>query len=161
MPIEQAFVDGQLTSGGETEILALNSADNGGQFLVDAAAVATFIAANDVLYGKKVVASTPPSGAALRVDLEAPAGSAIVPDNATPSILETVNFEATLDAPTLDFVNAPFEYHWDFGDGVTKATTVNAVSHAYAAAGTYTVAVLLVNSIGNATVTEVDAVTVS
>lgn len=164
MALEYAYYVEQLNSSGEDTIISYNDADNGGAWLSNSTALDNFIDANPVIFGKKVNRSTPGAqGITLRRDLEAPpaSGSSVTASNTTPSQYEEIDIGLNLADPSSGFVNIPFEYHWDFGDGNTLATDYEPVKHSYADTGTYTITLKMVNDAGNDTITQTDLITVS
>lgn len=79
--------------------------------------------------------------------------SAASASNQGPKVNESVDFTATAQDPDLDTVT----YSWNFGDGSTEATGAN-VSHAFAAAGIYTVIVTASDGNGGTATSSVDVV---
>jgi PKD repeat protein len=65
----------------------------------------------------------------------------------TAPVGHAVTFTATVQGGT------SIVYTWEFGDGATISTTENVLTHAYALAGTYPVAVTAANEIASARVT--------
>ncbi len=71
-------------------------------------------------------------------------GTAVIlspPNGATVSVGAPVSFQSQFLYGTTNAVTTPDYYLWDFGDGSTQTVVEAQTSHAYAAAGTYTVKV--------------------
>lgn len=66
--------------------------------------------------------------------------------NPTPSFTETVNTNGVVDFTSTSAVTGTATYAWDFGDGNTS--TIENPTHTYAANGTYTVCLAIVDSCG-------------
>lgn len=79
------------------------------------------------------------------VNPEAPTPS-FVSSPSSPAILQNVNFSAA--ASTAAAGHSLVQYDWSFGDGATSSSTASLTSHAYATAGTYTVALTVTDDVG-------------